>query len=67
MRVTAEDLRQLGVIERVVPEPVGGAHRDPVETVRTLGRAIGEELDRYSGMPGSDVRRQRRQKFMAIG
>ena len=45
MRVTAQDLKQLGVIERIVPEPAGGAHREPAATIAALGAAIGEELD----------------------
>ena len=67
MRVTAEDLKQLGVIERVVAEPLGGAHRAPQEAIATLGEAIGEELDRYSAMSGPEIRSERRQKFLAIG
>src|SRR5437764_7000691 len=45
MRVTAGDLKQLGVIDRIVPEPAGGAHRHPGETIATRGEAIAEELD----------------------
>ncbi|HWH17017.1 MAG TPA: acetyl-CoA carboxylase carboxyltransferase subunit alpha [Allosphingosinicella sp.] len=67
MRVTAEDLRQLGVIERVVPEPLGGAHRDPAEAVATLGAAIGEELDRFASMSKPEIRAERRRKFLAVG
>jgi acetyl-CoA carboxylase carboxyl transferase subunit alpha len=67
MRVTAEDLKQLGVIERVIPEPIGGAHRAPSEAIATLGAAIAEELDNYSGMAGAEIRAERRRKFLAIG
>ncbi|MFN3945410.1 MAG: acetyl-CoA carboxylase carboxyltransferase subunit alpha [Allosphingosinicella sp.] len=67
MRVTADDLKQLGVIERVVPEPVGGAHRRPEEAIFTLGQAIGEELDALGKLSGDEVRAQRRAKFLAIG
>jgi acetyl-CoA carboxylase carboxyl transferase subunit alpha len=67
MRVTAADLRQLGVIDRIVPEPVGGAHRDPAEAMATLGEAIGEELDALSGESGEAVRAQRRAKYLSIG
>ena len=55
------------MIERVVAEPLGGAHRAPQEAIETLGKAIGEELDRYSAMPGSEIRSERRQKFLSIG
>jgi acetyl-CoA carboxylase carboxyl transferase subunit alpha len=67
MRVTAADLKQLGVIDRIVPEPVGGAHRDPAEAVRTLGEAVGEELDGYAGLSGAEIKAQRRAKYLAIG
>jgi acetyl-CoA carboxylase carboxyl transferase subunit alpha len=67
MRVTAGDLLLLGVIDRIVPEPVGGAHRDPAEAIETLGGAIGEALDGFDGMPGAEIRAQRRAKYLAIG
>jgi acetyl-CoA carboxylase carboxyl transferase subunit alpha len=67
MRVTAGDLHQLGVIDRIVAEPVGGAHRDPAEAVSTLGAAIGEELDAFAGLSGAEIRAQRRAKYLAIG
>ena len=67
MRVTAADLQQLGVIERIVPEPVGGAHRDPGETVASLGAAIAGELDSFDGMSGEEIRAQRRSKYLTIG
>ena len=67
MRITAEHLKQLGVIERVVTEPVGGAHRAPSLAVQALGDALAEELDQLSQMSPDEVRAQRRQKFLAIG
>jgi acetyl-CoA carboxylase carboxyl transferase subunit alpha len=67
MRITAEHLKQLGVIERVVIEPVGGAHRAPSAAVATLGDAIAEELDQLVRMSPDELRAQRRQKFLAIG
>ena len=67
MRVTAGDLKQLGVIDRIVPEPVGGAHRDPAEAIRLLGDAISEELQNFSGKTPDEIRRERRAKFLAIG
>jgi acetyl-CoA carboxylase carboxyl transferase subunit alpha len=67
MRVTAGDLKELGVIERVVREPVGGAHRNPDEAVNILGEALRKELDSYQGMPGAEIRAERRRKFLAIG
>jgi acetyl-CoA carboxylase carboxyl transferase subunit alpha len=46
MKVTAQDLLGLKVIDRIVPEPIGGAHRDPDAAAKALGKAIGEELDK---------------------
>src|SRR6202008_206909 len=51
MRVTAGDLKQLGVIDRIVAEPVGGAHRHPAEAIALLGEAIGEELEALAPLP----------------
>ncbi len=67
MRVTADDLKQLGIIERVVPEPLGGAHRNPADAIATLGRTLEEELHRFDGMSGSEIRAERRRKFLEIG
>jgi acetyl-CoA carboxylase carboxyl transferase subunit alpha len=67
MRVTAGDLLQLGVIDRIVPEPVGGAHRGAETAIASLGEAIGEALDDFAGMSGIEIRAQRRAKYLAIG
>ena len=67
MRVTASDLKVLGVIDRIVPEPVGGAHRHPDEAVQSLGDAIGQELASFTGKTGQQIRSERRAKFLAIG
>jgi acetyl-CoA carboxylase carboxyl transferase subunit alpha len=66
MRVTAQDLKQLGIIDRIVPEPLGGAHRDPGEAMATLGAAIEEELDSLAGETGEAIRAQRRAKYLSI-
>ncbi|HYI48063.1 MAG TPA: acetyl-CoA carboxylase carboxyltransferase subunit alpha [Allosphingosinicella sp.] len=66
MRVTAADLKQLGVIERIVPEPAGGAHRQPEAMVAALGAAIGEELDALAPLSREAVRAERRQKFLDV-
>src|ERR1051325_767426 len=60
MRVTAGDLKQLGVIDRIVPEPGGGAHRHPAEAMATLGEAIGEELGALAALPRDEGRAPRR-------
>jgi acetyl-CoA carboxylase carboxyl transferase subunit alpha len=67
MRVTAGDLKQLGVVDRVVPEPLGGAHRRPDEAIGALGEALGEELRALSTRTGAELRAERRAKFLAIG
>jgi acetyl-CoA carboxylase carboxyl transferase subunit alpha len=66
MRVTAADLLQLGVIDRIVPEPVGGAHRSPAEAIATLGKAIVEELDAITYLGGARLKTERRAKYLAI-
>jgi acetyl-CoA carboxylase carboxyl transferase subunit alpha len=67
MQVTAQHLKSLGVIDRIVPEPVGGAHREPVQAIANLGAAIGEELDSMSGWSAEGLRADRADKFLAIG
>ena len=67
MRITAADLKQLGVIERIVPEPLGGAHRDPQAMIRSLGDVLSEELQALSAKTGAELRTERRAKFLAIG
>jgi acetyl-CoA carboxylase carboxyl transferase subunit alpha len=67
MRITAADLERLGVIDRIVPEPVGGAHRQPSVAIATLGEALGEELAALEGQGAAALRKARREKFLAIG
>ncbi|MHA3841079.1 acetyl-CoA carboxylase carboxyltransferase subunit alpha [Sphingomonas aestuarii] len=67
MKVTAQDLLTLGVIDTIVPEPLGGAHRDPATAIDTLGDAIEAALGELTGRDAADLRRDRRQKFLAMG
>ena len=67
MKITAADLQRLGVVDRVVPEPMGGAHRDPAGTARALGQAIGEELDALAKLPEAEIKRMREDRFLRIG
>jgi acetyl-CoA carboxylase carboxyl transferase subunit alpha len=67
MKLTAQDLHKLGVIDRIVPEPAGGAHRDPKAAAEALGHAIGEELDALSSLPSDQLRRAREDRYLAIG
>ena len=67
LRLTAQDLLRLGVVDRIVPEPLGGAHRLPQEAVEELGEAIDEALRPLLGLDGNVLRSQRREKFLAMG
>jgi acetyl-CoA carboxylase carboxyl transferase subunit alpha len=67
MKITAQDQQALGVIDRIVPEPLGGAQRDPDAAIGALKGAIVEELDGCSKLGPSELRAQRRAKFLAIG
>src|SRR4051794_3137398 len=67
MKITAADLQALGVVDRVVAEPLGGAHRDPDAAIGALKGAILEELDGCSALGSEELRAQRRAKFLAIG
>ena len=67
MKMTAQDLLRLKIIDRIVGEPVGGAHRDPATTAKALGIAIDEELAALSGVSAADLRRRREDRFLAIG
>jgi len=67
MKITAADLQALGVVDRVVDEPLGGAHRDPEAAIGTLKGALIEELDGCGRLGPDELRAQRRAKFLAIG
>ncbi|WP_242417315.1 acetyl-CoA carboxylase carboxyltransferase subunit alpha [Sphingomonas panni] len=67
MRVTAQDLKALGVIDRIVAEPLGAAHRDPAAAIAALGDAIDGELNGLVAQDGAALRLSRRQKFLAMG
>ncbi len=66
MKVTASDLLRLGVVDAIVPEPVGGAHRNPEVAIDALGRAIATALDGLAKMDRSALRAHRREKFLAM-
>jgi acetyl-CoA carboxylase carboxyl transferase subunit alpha len=67
MKITAADLQALGVIDRIVNEPLGGAQRDPDAAIGALKGALIEELDGCSKLGPEELRAQRRAKFLAIG
>jgi len=67
MKVTAQDLLKLKVIDRIVPEPIGGAHRDPEWTAEALGKVLGEELDALAKFSPAKIRKMREDRFLRIG
>jgi len=67
MRITAQDLLSLKVIDGIVPEPPGGAHRAPENTINAVGEVIAQSLDEMSRMSRDEIRKQRRDKYLAIG
>ncbi len=67
LQLTAQDLLRLGVIDRIVPEPLGGAHRVPQEAIAALGEALAETLRPLLARDGISLRAERRRKFLAIG
>ncbi|RIK96325.1 MAG: acetyl-CoA carboxylase carboxyl transferase subunit alpha [Proteobacteria bacterium] len=67
MKITAQDLKHFGVIDEVLKEPPGGAHRDPEAMIATAGEAIAAALAEFRGLDAATVRTRRRQKFLEIG
>lgn len=67
MKITAQDLLRLGIIDAIVPEPPGGAHRDHGETIAATGATIAEALQALTPLSVEEVRRGRVEKFLAIG
>jgi len=67
MRITAEHLKELGVIDRVIAEPLGGAHRDRAAAISSLGDAMDDELGNLCALSAEELRAQRREKYLAIG
>jgi acetyl-CoA carboxylase carboxyl transferase subunit alpha len=67
MKITAQDMVRFGVIDSVVPEPTGGAHRDPQAAIAVTGEAIDNALTELKGLDREAVRKQRRDKFLTMG
>ena len=67
LRLTAEDLKKLRVIDAVIEEPVGGAHRNKREAIRRVGDAIADHLEQLVGVEGGALRARRREKFIDMG
>jgi acetyl-CoA carboxylase carboxyl transferase subunit alpha len=67
MKITAQDMLRFGVIDQILKEPVGGAHRDPAAMIALTGEAIAQALGGFAQLDADAIRKQRRQKFLDIG
>jgi acetyl-CoA carboxylase carboxyl transferase subunit alpha len=67
MKITAQDLKRLGIIDTIIKEPLGGAHRTPDAAVKTVGAAIMRGLGELSELSVEELIKQRREKFLNIG
>ncbi|MEM7776681.1 MAG: acetyl-CoA carboxylase carboxyltransferase subunit alpha [Pseudomonadota bacterium] len=67
MKITAEDLRNMNVVDEIVIEPVGGAHRDPAAMITTTGERIAGALEAFEGMSSDQIRAHRQDRFLVIG
>jgi acetyl-CoA carboxylase carboxyl transferase subunit alpha len=67
MKVKAADLKSLGIIDAIVPEPMGGAHRDHAAACANLGKALSDSLAELEKLSRADVTKQRHAKFLAMG
>jgi acetyl-CoA carboxylase carboxyl transferase subunit alpha len=67
MKITAQDLQRFGVIDQILKEPPGGAHRDAAAMIATTGDAVAQAFDDMRGLDRDTIRKQRRQKFLEIG
>ena len=67
MKITADDMLRLGIIDTIIPEPIGGAHRDKAQAIKNLGGSIEEKLKTLISLDGNEIMKRRREKFMKIG
>jgi len=67
MKITAQDLMKLGIIDGIIAEPIGGAHRDGIEVVRATGETIVKALAAYDDLNPGEIRQERREKFLSMG
>ncbi|MGA7267274.1 MAG: acetyl-CoA carboxylase carboxyltransferase subunit alpha [Aestuariivirga sp.] len=67
MKITAQDLKKLGIIDEIISEPLGGAHRGRADVIAATGEALSRTLKAYRNVSGDVLRTQRREKFLAIG
>ncbi len=67
MKITGPDLLDLKIVDQIIPEPIGGAHRHAVNTMRAVGDAIEANLSKMDGLDAAALRQKRRERFLAIG
>jgi acetyl-CoA carboxylase carboxyl transferase subunit alpha len=67
MRITAQDLIKLGIVDRIVEEPAGGAHSDTEAAIQAVGDAVEDELKAMAAMSAAELKAQRAERFYAIG
>jgi acetyl-CoA carboxylase carboxyl transferase subunit alpha len=67
MKITAQDLLRLGIVDGIIPEPVGGAHRDGEGVVKAAGDVIVKAIASFDGLSPEEIRKDRREKFLAMG
>ena len=67
MKITAQDLIGFSIVDRIIPEPTGGAHADPAATVKAVGDALEEELEGLLPLSAAQLKAQRAERFLAIG
>jgi acetyl-CoA carboxylase carboxyl transferase subunit alpha len=67
MKITAQDLLRLGIVDGIIPEPVGGAHRDGAGVVKAAGDVIVQALSEYDDLAPDEIRKERREKFLSMG
>jgi acetyl-CoA carboxylase carboxyl transferase subunit alpha len=67
MKITAQDLIELKIIDSIIEEPLGGAHRGRAEIIARVGAAIESALSQLDGLDAAALKKQRRERFLAIG
>jgi acetyl-CoA carboxylase carboxyl transferase subunit alpha len=67
MKITAQDLERLSIVDRIVGEPDGGAHADPEAAIKAVGDAVEEELKKLANLSADELKNQRAERFYAIG
>ena len=67
LRLTSQDLSKLGVIDEIISEPIGGAHRNAGELIPKVGKAIERSLKKYQRRSPNEILKERRNKFLSVG